>query len=467
MSADDTEDVRPHGLSDDAIAQRFTDRHGDELRYCAEQAAWYRYEAGRWRKDNTLHVFDLVRWVCRDAQDDPAAFGHLPPAKRERLIAELRSARTIAAAERVARSDPRTAIAADQLDAHDWLLNTPGGEVDLRTGVLHPHQPGHLHTKQTAVLPHSEFGCPTWRRFLERVTGGDHEMVAYLQRVCGYALAGVTVEHVMLFLWGRGANGKSTFSSTVAGILGDYATVAPMETFVEQPGQSHPTELALLAGARLVTATETDPGRRWALGRIKALTGGDRVTARFMRADFFSFTPRFLLILSGNHRPSLGAVDEAMRRRLHLVPFTAVIPPAERDPELPDKLRREWPAILAWMVEGCLAWQREGLKPPAAVTAASAEYMERQDTLGLWLEAATAADLVADVPIADLFADYRGWCLHVGERPMSERALSDALADRGYARHRTSRARVVRGLRLLPVADRPWWTGAERRRADP
>src|SRR5205807_1758534 len=178
-------------------------------------------------------------------------------------------------------------------------------------------------------------------KFLDRVTGGNSELIAYLARVAGYSLTGSTQEHAMFFLYGVGANGKTTFINAITACLGDYHRTAPIETFTMSPVDRHPTDLAGLRGARLVTAVETEEGRRWAESRIKFLTGGDKVPARFMRQDFFEYVPQFKLMVAGNHKPSLRSVDEAMRRRVNMIPFAVIIPPAERDPELPEKLKRE------------------------------------------------------------------------------------------------------------------------------
>src|SRR6185437_11667835 len=172
-----------------------------------------------------------------------------------------------------------------------------------------------------------------------RITGGDAELQAFLQRFAGYCLTGVTREHAMAFGFGTGANGKGTFLNTLTGIMDSYAAVAPMETFTSSTVDRHSTELAMLRGARLVTAQETEEGRRWAESRIKALTGGDPITARLMRQDFFTFTPQFKLIIAGNHKPGLRGVDEAIRRRFHLIPFAVKIPPEERDKDLADKMK--------------------------------------------------------------------------------------------------------------------------------
>jgi putative DNA primase/helicase len=245
------------------------------------------------------------------------------------------------------RSIPRetSPSSSDQWDFDPWLLNTPAGVVDLRTGMIGPHNPNHYMTKITAVAPAGD--CPLWHKILARITGGNTELQDFLMRVMGYCLTGITREHALFFGYGTGANGKGTFLNTMTAILAGYAAVAPMETFTATPTDRHPTDLAMLRGARLVTAQETEEGRRWAESRIKAMTGGDPISARFMRQDFFTFLPLFKLFIAGNHKPGLRGVDEAMRRRLNLIPFTVTISVADRDVQLADKLKPEMPGILA------------------------------------------------------------------------------------------------------------------------
>ena len=233
-------------------------------------------------------------------------------------------------------------------------MNTPAGIVDLRTGDSRPHRREDYCTKITAVAPGGD--CPRWHEFLERITDGDNELQHYLRRAVGYGLTGLTQEQVFFFLYGTGANGKSVFLNTVSRLVGDYHATAPMEAFTASHTDRHPTELAGLRGARLVTAVETEEGRRWNESRIKVLTGGDPIAARFMRQDFFTFVPQFKLLVVGNHKPGLRNVDEAIRRRLHLVPFTVTIPPEERDEQLSEKLKEEWPGILGWAIEGAAEW---------------------------------------------------------------------------------------------------------------
>jgi P4 family phage/plasmid primase-like protien len=254
----------------------------------------------------------------------------------------------------------------------------------------------------------------------------------------------------MFFLYGTGANGKSVFINTLRAIWGDYAVVAPMEMFIETKYDRHPTELAHLRGARLVVAYETERGRRWAESKIKAMTGGDPITARFMRQDFFTYAPQFKIVIAGNHKPSLRGVDDAISRRLHLIPFTVTIPPEERDRDLADKLKSEWPGILYWAIEGCTEWQKIGLAPPAAVQSASQAYFGEEDTLGTWIDEQCAVDKAYSESSSTLFRDWKSWADAAGERPGSQKAFSQNLEKRGFRREHGEKGATFFGIALKP-----------------
>jgi putative DNA primase/helicase len=271
---------------------------------------------------------------------------------------------------------------------------------------------------------------------------------SYLQRIAGYALTGETSEHKLFFFYGTGANGKGVFFNTITGILGDYQRTAPIETFTESKSDRHPTELAGLRGARLVTATETEKGRGWAEAKIKTLTGGDLVSARFMNQDFFEYRPQFKLMISGNHRPKLRTVDEAIRRRLHLIPFTVTIPVQERDIDLSTKLISEWPGILAWMIEGCVQWRRIGLAPPAAVTHATETYLASEDAVATWIADQCEQDLNAFETTTDLFQSWKHWASHNGEDVGKRTDFCEALERHGVRQHRKEHGRGFEGLRI-------------------
>ncbi len=319
--------------------------------------------------------------------------------------------------------------------------------IDLKTGKQYAPRPTDYCTK---IAPVAAVGtCPMWRTFLAHVTNDDTKLQDYLARVVGYWLTGHTYEHALFFLYGTGANGKSVFIDTIAGMMGDYATTAPIETFMAVRGERHLTELAVLRGARLVVAHEPDLGRHWNESRIKQLTGGDAISARFMRQDPFTFKPTFKICIVGNHRPSFRTVDEAIRRRFHLIPFHIYIPPEERDLHLAEKLKAEWGGILKWAVKGCLEWRRDGLKPPKAVREATDQYLVAEDSFAAWLEECTkpASDWTFETS-ADLFASWKAWADCAGEKPGSRKRFADTLQSRGYATKRTGKARGFEGIRL-------------------
>jgi putative DNA primase/helicase len=266
-----------------------------------------------------------------------------------------------------------------------------------------------------------------WLKFLARVTDGDRALQDYIQRLLGYALTGLTIEHALFFLYGTGANGKSVLMSTVAGILGSYHQTAPIETFTASTTDRHPTELAGLRAARLVTAVETEEGRRWAESKIKMLTGGDKISARFMRQDFFEFTPQFKLVIAGNHKPGLRSVDEAIRRRFNLLPFTVTIPSDQRDLTLAEKLRDEWPGILQWMIDGCIEWQEHKLAPPESVSTATAAYLESEDAIAAWIDDCADRDPNAWESSNSLFASWMTRANKTGEYVGSQKRFVQAL----------------------------------------
>jgi putative DNA primase/helicase len=250
-------------------------------------------------------------------------------------------------------------------------------------------------------------------------------------------MTGSTAEHKFVFAYGTGANGKSTFINTIAEMFGDYATVADTATFLAAATERHPTDVAKLHGYRRVIAHETEKGRRWDEAKIKTLTGGDKLTARFMRCDYFEFVPKFKLWIVGNHKPRLDNVDQAMRRRMLLVPFTVQIPPEERDPNLTEKLKAEWPAIMRWCVDGCLEWQRNGLAPPKIVADATNDYFDDQDTVKEWLEDCTKdGGPFAFTPTSALYASWKAWCDLRGFQPGGSNTFAEALMDRGFTRKR-------------------------------
>lgn len=425
-------------FSESRLSREFAERHEHELKYVAAWGWWLSWDGRRWQRERTLKAYELAKILADDAVEkggDP-----------KRLL----SAKTAAAIENLARSDRRLAATSEIWDADPWLLNTPDGLVDLRCGAMLPHDPMRCITKITAAAPSED--CPMWRRFLDEITNANLDLQLFLQRVAGYSLTGSTREHALFFAHGTGANGKGVFINTITAVLGDYAKTAGMETFVASQSDRHPTELAGLMGARLVTAQETEQGRRWAESKIKSMTGGDPISARFMRQDFFEFVPQFKLLIAGNHKPGLRGVDEAIRRRFHLIPFTVTIPEDQRDKDLAEKLKPEWGGILRWMIDGCLAWQRDGLRPPAIVRDATEAYLAAEDALAQWLEENCCRESGYAERSSVLFANWKSWADQAGEFAGSQKRFSQALEDRGFVKGFNNAGQaILRGLAVRPT----------------
>lgn len=413
-------------FSEDALALQFTERHKNDLRFTAELGKYHRLsrtpEGGAlWGRDTILRTFSEVRELIREESvlTDSAA-------KQSKIC----SATTVSAVEKLVRFDQRTAMTVEQWDASTMMLNTPSGLIDLENGKRFPGDPLAYCTKQTAVGP-SSAKPDLWLKCLSTWTGGDEGLQEYLKRMAGYCLTGETSEHQFFFLHGSGRNGKSVFLNCISGILNSYARIAPPEVFtMPKSGEKHPTALAGLVGCRLALATETEAHSRWAETQLKGLVAGDKIAARYMRCDFFEFHPRFKLVVSGNHKPQLGSVDEAIRARLNLLPFEVIIPPDERDTKLPAKLRDEWPAILNWMVEGCLEWQRHGLNPPACVKAATDTYMEGQDVMGAWIQERCVLGANNRAKGPSLYGSWIRWCEENNQYKNSQRSFLTALQER-------------------------------------
>jgi putative DNA primase/helicase len=309
------------------------------------------------------------------------------------------------------------------------LLNVRNGTLDLRTGRLCGHRRENLITKLAPVLYDPAARCPLWERFLHRVMGGNVGLTSYLQRVVGYGLTGDVSEQALWFLFGTGANGKSTFLATILAMLGDYAMQSVSELLMAKANESHPTERADLFGKRLVATIETEEGKRMAESLMKQMTGGDRIRARKMRQDFFEFLPSHKILLAANHKPNVHGTDHAVWRRIKLVPFTVTIREEEKDKTLSDKLKAELPGILAWAVRGCLAWQREGLRDPEEVRKATAEYRAEQDTVADFL--ASCCNILPEgrIKAALLYDAYVEWS---GDRLTTSKAFAERLRAMGY-----------------------------------
>jgi putative DNA primase/helicase len=434
-------------VTEDAAALAFTERYRNALRFDHDIGKWFVWRGSHWQRECTGLAFSWARDLARDlAQKQP---------NKVRLVSS--KANFAGNVERFARTDRTFAVTSDIWDQNIYLLGTPGGTVDLRTGEIRQAMPDDFITKIAAVVPADKPECPRWQQFMREATNNDGNLIAFLQQFAGYMLTGDTKEHSLLFIHGGGGNGKSVLQNTFSGILADYATAAAMETFTASATDKHPTDLAMLHGARLVTASETEEGRAWAESRIKQMTGGDRIRARFMRQDFFEFTPQFKLLLIGNHQPALRNVDDAARRRFNIVPF--IHKPSAPDRDLEAKLRSEWPGILRWMIEGCLLWQRSGLVRPQVVLDATDEYFGEQDSIRQWIEdrCETGKDTLSDTS-TNLFRSWTVWATANGEKPGTTKWFAQALRLHGFKAFRKNKARGFFGIEAKPEQIQQHWS---------
>lgn len=453
-------------LSHDALATDLGSRSFDQdARHVATWGKWLFWDGTRWQVDDRLdhltrtraflreRADELNTWAQRKADAIDATQGN---AKGDKLRAWgkdqsrwLRNKTTVASVESLARSNPASVARSDDFDENRLLLGTPDGTVDLRTGQLRQAERGDMLTKLTSCAPAAPGSRPErWLSFLHEIFDGDGDLVAFMQRAAGYALTGLTTEHKLLFLYGTGRNGKSVFLNTLTHIWSDYARRAAAETFLNSGVEKHSTGLAGLQGARLVAGSELPVGKTWDESVIKDLTGGDRMTARYMRGDFFDFDPQLTLMIAGNNQPSFRGVDEAIRARVVLVPFTVTIPPERRDKSLPDKLKAEGPEILRWAIEGALQWSQTGLDVPERIEAASTEYMDDEDTLGQFLTDETVTDPEGFVTTSELHERFKFWCERQGLHVWTLRTLQKDMKSRGWQDMRRNHGRGFLGLRL-------------------
>lgn len=435
-------------FTDTGNARRLARLHSEDLRYVEEFGHWLVWDGSVWRRDTTGELYRRAKSIPIDLLHEAAAD---PDASRREAIArhaaKTESERSIRAMIHLAKSEPPIPARPDDFDADPLMLNTPKGMIDLQTGEIHSHDRAAMCTRSTGAGYVPGARSELWEKCLETWLPNS-EVRSFVQRIVGYSVIGTVTEHILPILYGLGANGKSVFIEAIRRALGEYAAQTPAETLVGSRTTGVPNDVARLKGARFVTASETEENGRLSEGKVKSMTGGDRLIARFMRGEWFEFSPTFTVWLSTNHRPVVQGTDEGIWRRLKLIPFNVRIPEDQRDPELAAKLDRELEGVLAWAVEGALEYQRIGLCPPAAVEAATNEYRRDQDVIGAFIAEECIEDPNGTVSIAELFERFEGWCGRSGEKSGSKRAFGQKLEERGLSKGRSANARIWRGLSL-------------------
>ncbi|HLZ24738.1 MAG TPA: phage/plasmid primase, P4 family [Ktedonobacterales bacterium] len=438
-------------------ARRMVRQNGPNLRYVASWGQWLVWDGMRFRRDTTDAAVRMAKNTVVAVYAEAARLDDEHDRKElARWAMRSEAEPRLRAMLTLAQSEPGIAIASEHLDRDGWLLNARNGMVDLRRGTLRPHERKALCTKLADTDFDDRAGCPSWDAFLTRIFAGDEDMIGYVQRAVGYALTAETHEQVVFVLYGAGANGKSTFEDVLGRILGDYAMTTPMETFQTKQGQTIPSDVARLMGARFVAASESADGRRLDEELIKRISGGDRMSARFMHKDWFEFYPVLKLFLAVNHKPTIRGTDHGIWRRIQLWPFTVTIPKEEQDPDLKRKLLAEAPGILAWAVRGCLEWQRRGLAPPPGVINATVEYRAEMDVIGRFVEDRCIRNSERVASAKALYDAYTTWCESNGERAQSQTLFGRYLRDQdGIHKAKNAASLVIwRGIGLVESASR-------------
>jgi putative DNA primase/helicase len=416
-------------------AERFAARHGAIVRYCNPWGRWLIWDGRRFAVDQTDGIQALAKATARKIlaeastiEGDDECKGHLQHARATESRAKLEALTALA------RSEPGIPILPADMDRDGWLFNCENGTVDLRTGTLRPHDRADVLTQLCPVVFHPDADCPLWDATLDLFFAGDQKLIRYWQRLCGYALVGLIRDHVMPVAYGDGSNGKSTILGTLLEVFGpDYAMKAPASFLMAKVHDPHPTDRADLFRKRLVVAIETEDGRRLDETMVKELTGGDDIRARRMREDHWQFKPTHTLFMATNHRPTIRGTDHGIWRRLKLVPFSVKVDGEKADTTMAEKLRAEFPGILAWCVRGCSAWQEVGLNEPDSVRIATDDYRAEQDVLGTFLADRTIRGPGARTRCNAMYATYREWAEKAGEHPVTMKRFGQAMKERGFS----------------------------------
>jgi putative DNA primase/helicase len=455
--------------SDLANARRLVNAHGQDLMH-VPGVGWHVWAGdGPWQCDDghaQRLAFGLGRMIQIEADaltawvDDEKVAGSDEQKRRADYQKTLhRWARSsefvVSVRHTLDAAQTMLSVKADQLDASPMLVGTPGGVIDLATGgTQREHRRDDRITKRIACDYDPAAKASTWIAFISRIMGGDAELIAYLQTLCGYMLCGERGEHALPVLYGKGANGKSTFLATIQSLLADYAGTAAPGLLLARRDSDQLAAIAGLRGLRLVVVSESGETERLDESRVKQITGGDRLTGRPLYQNFVEFTPTHLALLQTNHRPRINGTDDGIWRRLKLIPFAVTIPERERDPTLTQKLRAEFAGILAWMVEGWQMYKRHGFQEPKAVRIATAEYRSASDQVGQFISERCVEGPEHTSTAGAIYAAYRQWCAEHGENPMTQRALGLKLAERaGIEQGRSMSARTWRGLAIASCAE--------------
>lgn len=441
---------RYYPMSDVGNARRFIDRVGERFRYVPEFRSWIAWDGGRWVTGADSEARYAMQFVAESIRQEASQASDASLEKKLMGFADTSSSRSkIRDAIATASDFPTMQVSGTRLDADPTLIGVRNGTLDLTKGEVREPRKDDYISRQLNVDFDPDASASRWMDFLATVTGGDQELMDYLQRWAGYLLTGYINEQAVLFLHGGGKNGKSTFLNVLFSLLGPYAAKFPTDAVTQTRDDKAAQYFAQAHGARTVIVQEIQADARLDEATVKDLSGGEAVSARRLYEANFSYIPTWKLVMYGNHKPAIKGSDEGIWRRLRLVPFTVEIPPKDRIRGLDETLKMEEGAgILAWAVRGCLEWQAKGLADPEVVTEATKEYRHDEDLVGQFLEETTVHGQGMEVSSSALYSAYRDWARSRGLKPMSQNAFSPKVKDKGFELRHTKGGRVFEGLGL-------------------
>jgi len=459
--------------NDTGLGLRIVHEAAGRIRWVVDRGIWVRWNGKNWEDDHHAGEAQRIAKAVGDKLwDEVHQAGPSAPMPLVRFVMNAKNRRSIDAAIAMAKSEPAAEVRSDAFDADADLLNVGNGILDLRTRELRPHDPAAMLTKLAGVAYDPAATCPRWLAFLEAVTCGDRALAEFLQRSFGLALSADQSEQRLWIHHGEGSNGKGTALAVLHRVFGTYAGPAPVEILLARRHDGdREIGVAKLAGKRLAFAQEADDGVRLSEATVKALTGSDPLTGRFLYQNNFEVMPTWHLHLAVNDKPSIRGTDHGIWRRVTLVPWNHTFSEAEKRPRaaVEAELLAEGPGILNWLLDGYHAWRTDGLRPPEAVTGATNQYRSESDSVRAWIADACIVEAAAEAPASDLFVAYREWCRRAGDRGVSQTKFGRTLDAIGHGkvapRSGPNRDRVVRlGLRLAAhrLADDDRWPGDDK-----
>lgn len=444
--------------TDAGNAELFARFNKAKLTFCHQSGRWFIWAGSHWKVDESGKAYGYALQAVRSIRK--TAYEEEPDTDKQRKLVgwsfKSESSERLGAMLKLASKIPE--MTAGDWDADPWLLGTPTGTVDLRTGELRKARPSDRITKQVAVGFVEGQECPMWERALKAYWPEDDGMIDFIQRAIGYSLTGSIQEQLFFCLYGQGGNGKSTFLGVLEKLLGDYAYTMPFSTFELTSKSAISNDVASLQGRRFVISSETQEDCRLNEGRIKSLTGDPKITARFLHREYFTFRPVGKFWLAFNHRPRIVDASDGLWRRLRLIEFSQQFKDGERIKGLEETLEAEMAGILNWAVKGCLEWQKRGLEATKAIKDATAEYRIESNGMVEFLEQICDVSPRFAIPKQALFDAYIAWTIQVKERfPYSKHGFGSRMAAQGF-RERINKVdgrttRVWLGIGLNPQFD--------------